>query len=112
MLNKSFSNSLLKQGDGSGKRFKSGKLIVNKREIFFFREMELSLTQKQLEVLKLIAQGHSNAKVAKIMQSKESAIKISIYRIMKYLEHKLNSKIDRFYLVVLAQKILIENFYS
>ena len=82
------------------------KLGVNKRYLIKYREVDLLFTLKQIEVLSLIAKGFSNSKIAKKFKTRESTIKLMVYRLMRYLEDALGEKIDRFYLVILTQEII------
>lgn len=68
----------------------------------------MAFTERQFYILNLVARGYSNSRVAKEISIKESAVKINVYRLMKKLEAILNENIDRFYLVILAQRLKIE----
>ena len=81
------------------------KKSVNQKVEFDYNNTKLELTPKQINVLKLVAQGFSNAKIASELSIKSAAVKLSIYRIIKYLEDNLHERIDRFNLIVLAQKL-------
>ena len=81
------------------------KLIANHRIICTHGDLKLAFTQKQFTVLKLVALGFSNVKIAKRLGIKESTTKLLIYRIMKYLESVLYKRIDRFSLVIVAQEL-------
>ncbi len=87
----------------SEKRFTSGR-----RVLFDYNQNKIALTQKQINVMKLVAKGYSNRKIAECLPAKESAVKLLTYRLMKDLEEELCEKIDRFYLVVIAQKLKLE----
>lgn len=81
------------------------RLTANEKIIFDYKDTEIGFTQKQIEVLRLIAKGFSNIKIAKILRMKEAAIKLSVYRLMKYLEVTLEEKIDRYSLIIIAQEL-------
>lgn len=91
---------------------KARKLAMNQKTLFVLNDTKLAFTPKQLEVLKLVAKGFSNLKIAKMLVLKESTVKIIIYRIMKYLEEVLYEKIDRFYLIIVAQQLRIEEYQN
>lgn len=84
------------------KRHLQGKMVCN------YNGIKVGFTPKQAEILKLVAQGFSNIKIAKKLEARESTIKLSIYRLMKYLEHRLYENIDRFYLIIIAQQFDFE----
>ncbi len=71
-----------------------------------YRDTKISLTTKQIEVLGFIALGYSNIRIAKELLIKESTVKLLIYRLTKHLESLLRERIDRFYLIIIAQQIL------
>lgn len=81
------------------------KKSVNQKVSFDYNNRKLELTPKQINVLKLVAKGLSNTKIANELSVQSAAVKLSIYRIIKYLEYNLNERIDRFNLVILAQKL-------
>ena len=83
----------------------SNKSIKYQRKIFYHKGNNITLTEKQINLLRLVAKGFSNIKIARELNKKESAIKLSIHRIMKYLEVILNENIDRFYLIIVAQEL-------
>ena len=76
--------------------------------MFRYKDLKLSLTPNQAEVLKLIAKGFSNIKIAQKLSRKESTVKLLIYRLMKYLEEVLYEKVDRFYLIIIAQELRLD----
>ncbi len=86
------------------------KLATGQRILFNYNEVKIGLTQKQINVLKLVAKGFSNIKIAHCLYVKESAVKLLIYRLMKSLEEDLNESIDRFYLVVIAQQLGLDEY--
>lgn len=88
---------------------KQKKININHRTILSYKSTKLALTLKQIQVLRLIAKGFSNTKIAYKLGIKEATIKLLVYRLMKYLENILNEKIDRFYLVIIAQELNLEH---
>lgn len=90
---------------------KQRKLATNQKFIFNYKGIKLAFTQKQVSVLKLVTKGYSNIKIAQILNAKEATIKLLTYRLMKYLEAILYEKIDRYYLVVIAQGIEFGKFF-
>ena len=78
---------------------------LNKKLIFHYNNHKLALTHKQVEILKLVAKGFSNSRIAKTLSIKESNVKLLIYRLMKYLENTLFESVDRFHLVIIAQEL-------
>lgn len=86
------------------------KLASGQRILFDYGENKIALTQKQINVLKLVAKGFSNTKIAQYLSVKEQAVKLLIYRLMKYLEEVLYEKVDRFYLIVIAQQLGLEEY--
>lgn len=86
------------------------KSATNQKSIVEYMNIGFSLTQKQIEVLKLVALGFSNVKIAQILDAKEATIKLLIYRLTKRLETILGEKVDRFYLVIIAQKLNFKEF--
>lgn len=84
------------------------RLATNQKIAFFYNDIQLAFTPKQIEVLKLVAKGFSNAKIAKRLSAKEATTKLLIYRIMRYMEGVLFESVDRFYLVIIAQKLKLE----
>ncbi len=85
------------------------KFNINRKYIYCYNGNQLRLTIKQIEILRLVAQGYSNSKIAKKLIMKESTLKITIYRLIKYLECILLEQIDRFYLIIIAQRLGIEH---
>ncbi|GEM_PF-2164022 len=69
-----------------------------------YNNVQVRFTLRQIEILRLVAQGLSNARIAKKLDCKETAVKLVVYRIMKNLEEILYEDIDRYYLVVIAQQ--------
>ena len=69
-----------------------------------YNNVQVRLTSRQIKVLKLVAEGLSNTRIAKKLNCRETAVKLVIYRIMKNLEEILYEDIDRYYLVIIAQK--------
>ena len=84
---------------------KQRKLATNQKILFDYRGVKLAFTPKQLTVLNLVAKGFSNCKIAQLLLMKESTVKLLIYRLMKYMEAVLYDKIDRFYIVIIAQQL-------
>jgi len=82
------------------------KLSINKRYLIKYRQVDLLFTLKQMEVISLISKGFSNSKIAKQIETRESTIKLMIYRLMRYLEDALGENVDRFYLIILSQEIV------
>ena len=92
---------------------KQRKFLTNQKVILKYDNLTLALTEKQAIVLGLVAEGLSNIKIAHELALKETAVKLIVYRLMKNLESTLFEKIDRFYLVIVAQKLKSENdFYN
>ncbi len=87
---------------------------INKRFLVKYKDLDLLLTFRQMEIISLISMGYSNLKIAKKTKVRESAVKLMIYRLVKYLDRILEEKIDRFYLIVLSQEIVkyFEENYS
>ncbi len=71
-----------------------------------YNNIKLSLTSRQIQVLKLVALGLSNCRIAKRLNCTESAVKLVIHRSVKYLERVICEDIDRFSLIIIAQQIL------
>ena len=88
------------------------RLTSNQRILFNYNECKIGLTPKQIKVLKLVAKGFSNLKIAQCLGAKESSVKILIYRLMKFLEKMLNESVDRFYLVIIAQQLGLDEYSS
>ncbi len=86
------------------------KLAVGQKILFYYSGIKLGLTQKQINVLKLVAKGYSNMKIAQCMTVREDSIKLLIYRLMKYLEAVLEESVDRFYLVIIAQQLALDEY--
>ena len=80
------------------KASKHSKVPVN------YNSVQVRFTSRQIEILKLVAQGLSNTRIAKKLECKETAVKLIVYRIMKNLEDILYEDIDRYYLVIIAQQ--------
>ncbi len=87
------------------KKFASGR-----RFSFDYDGCKIGFTAKQIKALKFVAKGYSNQKIAHCLGMKESSIKLLIYRIMKYLEKELSENVDRFYLVIIAQQLELDNY--
>lgn len=85
------------------------KLKLNKKILFDYRDKKLAFTSKQINVLKLVAKGYSNAKIAETLSAREAAVKLLIYRLIKYMEGILKEGVDRFSLVIIAQQLNFEN---
>lgn len=81
------------------------KLLASRKIVFDYKDTKLGFTEKQIEVLKLIAKGFSNIKIAKKLKIRESAVKLLVYRLMKYLETILSESIDRYSLIIIAQEL-------
>ncbi len=88
---------------------KQKKLVTNQKLIFEYNDMYLGLTQKQIIILRLVAKGLSNIKIAEELDLKDATVKLIIYRLTKYLERALFEKIDRFYLIIIAQKLQLDD---
>ena len=86
------------------------RLALGQRILFDYNEFKIGLTRKQIEVLKLVAKGFSNTKIAHCLCVKEASVKLLIYRLMKYMEESLEESVDRFYLVVIAQKLGLDEY--
>ena len=86
------------------------RLAAGQRILFYYDGIKIGLTQKQINVLKLVAKGFSNIKIAQCLSVKETAVKLLIYRLMKYLEEALDESVDRFYLVVIAQQLELDAY--
>lgn len=84
---------------------KEKKLAKEQKILFTYRGTKIAFTKKQTIVMKLVAQGLSNMKIAEALMIREPAVKLLIYRLMRYLESILYENIDRFYLVIIAQKL-------
>lgn len=82
--------------------------IINQKFPISYSSYNFRFTPKQMKVLELIASGYSNGKIAKNLSMKESTLKLIIYRLMKYLESIRRESIDRFYLIIIAQEIVLE----
>lgn len=82
--------------------------IINQKFPINYSNYNLRFTPKQMRVLELIAKGYSNRKIAKTLLIKESTLKLITYRLMKYLESIRRENIDRFYLIIIAQEIVVE----
>ena len=82
---------------------KSEKIILN------YKETKMEFTKRQLEVMELVAKGFSNTKISHILKTNESTIKLLIYRIKKYIECITLERIDRFYLVIIAQELSLDS---
>ena len=86
------------------------KLAVGQKILFYYSGIKIGLTQKQINVLKLVSKGYSNMKIAQCMAVREDSIKLLIYRLMKYMEEVLEESVDRFYLVVIAQQLGLDEY--
>ena len=86
------------------------RLNANKRILFDYDGCKVGLTQKQIKVLKLVARGFSNAKIAKYLGVKEASIKLLLYRLIKSMEEEIYESIDRFYLIVIAQQLGLDEY--
>jgi DNA-binding CsgD family transcriptional regulator len=86
------------------------RLASGRRILFNYNGSKIGLTQKQINVLKLVAKGFSNAKIAQCLSVREQAIKLLIYRLMKYIEKVLHESVDRFYLIVIAQQLGLDEY--
>ena len=84
---------------------KQKRLYPSNKAIFAYKGVKIALSQKQIRVLKLVAQGFSNIRVAHELSMKETTIKLLVYRLKKYLESVLYEDVDRFYLVIIAQEL-------
>ncbi len=84
------------------------KILAGRKMICRYKDINLGLTPKQVELLKLVAKGFSNPKIAQKLKAKESTIKLSIYRLMKYLERRIYEHLDRFYLIIIAQQVIFK----
>lgn len=86
-------------------------LTCGEKLVFSYKGLKLSFTPKQVEVMRLVAKGFSNGKIARMLSKNESAIKLLIHRITNYLEEILHENIDRFYLIIIAQRLNLEKEY-
>ena len=86
------------------------RLALGQKILFYYNGIRIGLTQKQINVLKLVAKGFSNIKIAECIGARESSIKLLIYRLMKYLEEELGESVDRFYLVIIAQQLALDEY--
>ncbi|OGI20814.1 MAG: hypothetical protein A3B68_09790 [Candidatus Melainabacteria bacterium RIFCSPHIGHO2_02_FULL_34_12] len=84
---------------------KQKKILLTKKTLIYYRGTYVALTEKQISILKLIAKGFSNLKIAQKLAVRETAIKLLIYRLMKYIGDVLHEKTDRYYLVIIAQEM-------
>lgn len=87
---------------------KSRASAINQKSPINYKNHKLFFTPKQIEVLKLIAKGYSNRRIAKDLSLKETTLKLLTYRLMKYIEDITHKTIDRFYLIIIAQEIISE----
>ena len=55
--------------------------------------------------MEFVARGYSNIKIAKELGVTESSIKLFVYRLMRKLEKRLSETVDRFYLIIIAQRV-------
>ena len=85
------------------------KLHLNQRILFSYNGCTIGLTQKHIEVLRFVAKGFSNVKIAKCLEMRESSVKLLIYRLMRSLEKELNESVDRFYLIIIAQQLGLDD---
>lgn len=83
--------------------FSNHKRLLRNKVIFNYKGINLGFSEKQALVLRLIANGFSNSKIACELNIKESTVKILVYRVMRYMEAILLEDIDRFSLVIIAQ---------
>lgn len=88
---------------------KQKQLNFGDKIMFKYKDLRFSLTPNQAEVLRLVAKGFSNMKIAKKLSKKEVTIKLFIYRLMKYLEDVLYESVDRFHLVIIAQGLILDS---
>ena len=86
------------------------RLAAGQRILFYYDGVKIGLTQKQINVLKLVAKGFSNIKIAQCLSVKETAVKLLVYRLIKYLEEMLSESVDRFYLIVIAQQLDLDAY--
>ena len=96
MLSKEYMNPI-----GSPERV----LFINRKILYIYKGKYLAFTAKQIDILHLVSLGYSNAKIAKRLFMKESTVKLITYRIMRYIERSFKEKVDRFSLIVIAQKL-------
>ena len=82
------------------------KLFYKNKTIFNYKGITIAFTPKQIKLLKLVSQGFSNTKVAQELQCSESSVRLTIYRLIKYLEVLLLKNIDRYSLIIFAQELL------
>lgn len=88
---------------------KQKQLNFGDKIMFRYKDLRFSLTPNQAEVLRLVAKGFSNMKIAKKLSKKEVTIKLFIYRLMKYLGDVLYESVDRFHLVIIAQGLILDS---
>lgn len=84
------------------------KKTIRHKICFVYNSTTLAFTQRQFYVLDLIAKGYSNSRIAIERSVREEAVKIFVHRLIKKLEESLHEKVDRFSLVILAQKLKAE----
>lgn len=89
---------------------KQKKLSTYNKILFDYNGIKIGFTKKQINILSYVAKGYSNSRIAKELALKEAAVKLLIYRLMKYLENNLYEPIDRFYLIIIAQKLNLEHW--
>ena len=51
-------------------------------------------------------------KISKELNMKEATTKLLVYRLMKYIETETKERIDRFYLIIIAQQFNLEDLES
>ena len=89
--------------------FQSQKL-TNKKFIYSYKcGVDIPLTSRQIILLSLISKGFSNIKIARILLKKETSIKLSIHRIIKYIEFFTCEKLDRYSIIIFAQELVKQN---
>jgi len=84
---------------------KHKRLWANRKYLLKYRHFRIALTQRQIIVLKLVARGFANSKIAQLLRVNEPAVKLSVHRLIKYFERVLEEKIDRFMFTVIAQQV-------
>ena len=100
MLSKEYMNPI-----GSPERV----LFINRKILYIYKGKYLAFTAKQIDILHLVSLGYSNMKIARKLSMKEPTVKLITYRIMRYVERTFKEKVDRFSLIVIAQRLGVSN---
>ncbi len=78
---------------------------VSKKRTLSYNGTKVDFTKRQIAIMGFVARGYSNIKIAKELGVTESSIKLFVYRLMRKLEKRLSETVDRFYLIIIAQRI-------